>query len=49
MDRSIRLSLIIGFIVTLLLIIVVYLFKPLPQNLPNTAKPKKNQSQLKLL
>ncbi|MDN5525727.1 hypothetical protein [Acinetobacter sp.] len=40
MDRSIRLGLIIGFIVTLLLIIVVYLFKPLPPTLPNTAKPK---------
>lgn len=47
MDRSIRLGLIIGFIVTLSLFLVVYMFKPLPPSLPSasyTAQAKEKPS-----
>ncbi|WP_407305834.1 hypothetical protein [Acinetobacter sp.] len=40
MNSTLRLGLIIGSIVTLLLIIVVYIFKPLSTTPPNTVKPK---------
>ncbi len=39
MDRSIRLGLITGFIVTVVLIVVVYIFKPIPSP-AHTAKTK---------
>lgn len=47
MDRSIRLGLIIGFIVTLSLFLVVYMFKPLPPSPPSasyTAQAKEKPS-----
>ena len=40
MDRSIRLGLIMGFIVTLVLIVVVYIFKPIPSYPAHTVKAK---------
>lgn len=40
MNSTLRLGLIIGSIVTLLLIIVVYIFKPLSTTPPNTLQPK---------
>ena len=40
MKNTLRLGLITGSIVTLLLIIVIYIFKPLSTTPPNTAKPK---------
>jgi len=40
MNSTLRLGLIIGSIVTLLLIIVVYIFKPLSTTPPNTVQPK---------
>ena len=40
MNRSIRLGLIMGFIVTVVLIVVVYIFKPAPSSPSNTAKAK---------
>lgn len=40
MDRSIQLSLIIGFMVTLSLFVVVYIFKPLSSPPVDTAKAK---------
>ena len=40
MDRSIKFGLIIGFIVTLSLFIMVYMFKPLPSPPVDTAKEK---------
>jgi phosphoglycerate-specific signal transduction histidine kinase len=43
MNRSIQLGLIIGSIVTLSLIIVVYMFKPLPSP-PHTAKPQEKST-----
>ena len=47
MDRSIRLGLIIGFIVTLSLFLMVYMFKPLPPSTPSasyTAQAKEKPS-----
>ena len=40
MNSTLRLGLIIGSIVTLLLIIVVYIFKPLSTTPPNTVQPQ---------
>lgn len=40
MNSTLRLGLIIGSIVTLLLIIMVYIFKPLSTTPPNTVQPK---------
>lgn len=40
MNSTLRLGLIIGSIVTLLLIIVVYIFKPLSTTPTNIVKPK---------
>ncbi|MFH7767653.1 hypothetical protein [Acinetobacter sp. BSP-28] len=46
MDRSIRLGFIIGSIVTLSLIVVVYMFKPLPSPPSQTAKPREKPTTI---
>ena len=49
MNSTLRLGLIIGSIVTLLLIIVVYIFKPLSTTPPNTVKSKEKPIPTKII